>query len=354
MPVSHQLFGLLPNQTPVQLFTLTNANKMVIKITNYGGIVTSIQVPDKNGHLGEVNLGFEKLEDYLSEQPFFGAIIGRYGNRIAKGKFSIDDTEYTLATNNAENHLHGGHKGFDKMVWQAAPFENKETCGLILKYLSKDGEEGYPGNLACSVTYTLTANNALEISYQATTDKDTVLNLTNHCYFNLKDGGKTDCLDHQMQIFADAFTPVDKSVIPTGIIQSVKRTPFNFLKPKKIGERIERNNAQLKIGNGYDHNFVLNKKVKGNLEKVAKVVETESGRILEVWTTEPGIQFYTANWLDGSLTGHEGRIYQKRSAFCLETQHFPDSPNQAHFPSPLLRKNETYTSRTIYRFSVSK
>lgn len=351
MAISKQFFGTLPNQVSVDLFTLTNKHGMQVKVTNYGGIVTSIQVPDKNGLLGEVNLGFDNLNEYLAEtQPYFGAIIGRYGNRIANGKFTIDGQSYILAKNSASNHLHGGKKGFDKVVWQAEMMEKRNIPSLILTYLSPDGAEGYPGNLTCKVIYKLTNKNELQINYQATTDKPTILNLTNHCYFNLKDGGATTCLNHELRILADAFTPVDKNTIPTGEIKSVKRTPFNFLTPKKIGTRIDQNNPQLKIGNGYDHNFVL--KTATNLKKAAKVIERESGRILEVFTTEPGLQLYTANWLDGSLIGHHGIAYEKRSAFCLETQHFPNSPNQANFPTTILRPDESYHSTTVYKFSV--
>ncbi len=351
MSISKQYFGKLPNNSLVDLFTLTNRHGIQVQITNYGGAVTSIQVPNKNGLLGEINLGFEDLASYLQvDQPFFGAIIGRYGNRIAKGKFPLNGQIYTLATNNGGNHLHGGNKGFDKVVWQAMMIEKGGISSLVLNYTSPDGAEGYPGRLACQVTYTLTNKNELRIDYQATTNKLTIINLLNHCYFNLKDGGASTCLDHELRIYADAFTPVDENLIPTGAIKSVKRTPFNFLAPKKIGERIDQNHPQLKIGNGYDHNFVL-KKGEG-LRKAAKVVEPISGRILEVFTTEPGLQLYTANWLDGSLMGHNNIAYQKRCAFCLETQHFPDSPNQPDFPSTVLRPKETYQSTTIYRFSV--
>lgn len=351
MSISKQPFGTLPNNSSVDLFTLTNKQGMQVKITNYGGIVTSIQVPDKNGVLGAVNLGFDNLTDYLQkDQPYFGAIIGRYGNRIAKGQFTIDGQVYRVATNSIPNHLHGGNKGFDKVVWSAKMVEKRGIPSLVLSHTSPDGEEGYPGNLDCTIIYTLTNKNELRIDYQSTTDQPTVLNLTNHCYFNLKDGGASSCLEHELRIFADAFTPIDKNTIPTGVIKSVKRTPFNFLKAKKIGERIERNNKQLKLGNGYDHNYVLNKKE--GLKKAAKVVERESGRVLEVFTTQPGLQLYTANWLDGSMIGHHNTAYQKRSAFCLETQHFPDSPNQPDFPSTVLRPGETYQSTTVYKFSV--
>lgn len=351
MSISKQPFGTLPDNSSVDLFTLTNKHGMQVKITNYGGTVTSIQVPDKNGVLGEVNLGFDNLAAYLQKgQPYFGAIIGRYGNRIAKGQFTIDGQIYTVTTNSSPNHLHGGNKGFDKVIWKAKVSEKRGIPNLILSYISPDGTEGYPGNLTCEINYTLTNKNELRITYQATTDKPTILNLTNHCYFNLKDGGATSCLDHELRIFADTFTPVDKNTIPTGEIKSVKRTPFNFLKATKIGERIEQNNKQLKIGNGYDHNYVLNKKE--GLKKAAKVIEPESGRILEVFTTEPGLQLYTANWLDGSIVGHQSIAYQKRCAFCLETQHFPNSPNQPDFPSTILRPGEAYQSTTVYKFSV--
>jgi len=349
MPITKQVFGLLSDNTKIDLFTLTNKTGMQVQITNYGAIITSIKTHDKNGNLGEVNLGFDNLADYLEPHPHFGATIGRYGNRIASGKFTLEGQTYQLATNNGPNHLHGGHIGFDKMLWSAEMVEKRNIPSLVLKYLSKDGEENYPGNLACQVTFKLTNKNEIQIDYQATTDKTTLVNLTNHCYFNLKDGGATSCLDHELRIWADAFTPVDKTSIPTGEIKSVKRTPFNFLKPRKIGDRIEQGNPQLKMGNGYDHNYVLREKE--GLKKAARVVSKESGRILEVFTTEPGIQFYTANWLDGSLVGHNDIAYQKRCAFCLETQHYPDSPNQPHFPSTVLKAGEVYQSTTIYKFS---
>jgi len=288
----------------------------------------------------------------LQEQPYFGAIIGRYGNRIANGQFTLNGKTFSLAANNNGNHLHGGIKGFDKAVWTAKTVEKRNIPSLILSYLSKDGEEGYPGNLNCTITYTLTNKNELRIDYQTTSDQATIINLTNHCYFNLKDGGQTDCLDHELRIFADHFTPIDEKSIPTGEIKSVKRTPFNFLKPRKIDDRINRNNPQLKIGNGYDHNYVL--KESAGLKKAAKVVERESGRVLEVFTTEPGMQLYTANWLDGSLIGHNNRSYQKHCALCLETQHFPDSPNQPSFPSTVLEVGDVLESTTVYSFSVLK
>ena len=357
MPISQQHFGHLPNATTAALFTLSNKKGMQVRITNYGGIVTSILVPDRTGKLGEVNLGFDNLSAYLSEHPFLGAIIGRYGNRIAKGKFTLNGNAYNLAINNPPNHLHGGQVNFAKVLWQTKMVEKDGIPSLVLRYLSKDGEEGYPGNLDCTVTYTLTNQNELKIHYHALTDEPTVVNLTNHCYFNLKDGGKSDCLDHELQIFAESYTPVDDTAIPTGELKSVKRTPFNFLKPKSIGEHIDKPHPQLIIGNGYDHNFVLGKfgqLKKPALKKAAKVVERTTGRILEVLTTEPSLQFYTANWLDGSLIGHQGIAYQKRCAFCLETQHFPDSPNQPDFPSTVLLPGAVYDSTTVYRFSVGK
>ena len=349
MPIIKQVFGQLPDNTAIDLFTLTNKQGTQVQITNYGAIITSIKTHDKQGILGEVNLGFDNLADYLKPHPHFGATIGRYGNRIAKGQFILEGKNYTLATNNGPNHLHGGIIGFDKMVWSAKMVEKRNIPSLILTYISKDGEEGYPGNLACKVTFKLTNKNELQIDYQATTDKTTHVNLTNHCYFHLDNGGATSCLDHEVRIFADTFTPVDKTCIPTGEIKSVKRTPFNFLKPRKIGDRIHQNNPQLKLGNGYDHNYVI--RPKDGLKKAAKVVGPESGRVLEVFTTEPGIQFYTANWLDGSLVGHNDITYQKRCAFCLEAQHYPDSPNQTHFPSTVLKAGEQYRSTTVYQFS---
>ena len=352
MPVSLdcQPFGTIPPDESVYLYTLSNRNGMQVKITNYGGIVTSVQVPDKKGIPGEINLGFIQLSNYLKPHPYFGAIIGRYGNRIANAQFSLEHKSYQLTKNDAINHLHGGARGFDKVLWTPSTFTKDKSAGLILKYLSVDGEEGFPGNLSCQVTYQLTEENELEINYFATTDKVGVINLTNHCYFNLKDGGNSSCLQHEISIYADHFTPVDKNMIPTGEILPVKNSPFDFLSPKEIGRDIEKNNGQLILGNGYDHNFVLNQKQ--TFKKAARVYERESDRIMEVFTSEPGIQFYTANWLDGTLTGHGGRNYQKRNAFCLETQHFPDTPNQNHFPSTLILPGVPYESKTTYKFSV--
>lgn len=336
-------FGKTKEGQAVDLYTLTNANGMAVKITNYGGIVTSLKVPDKNGQLDDVVLGFDSLDKYLEGHPYFGALVGRYGNRIARGKFTLNGTEYQLAANNGENHLHGGIKGFDKVVWNAEIVKKENEVGIKLSYLSKDGEEGYPGNLSVVVIYTLTKNNELKILYEAETDKPTPVNLTHHSYFNLKGAGNGDILGHLMTFAADRFTPVDEGLIPTGELKSVKDTPMDFTVPKSIGERIDR------VKGGYDHNYVLND-WDGSLKQAAKVVEPTSGRVMEVWTTEPGLQFYTGNFLDGTITGKNGKVYQKHFGFCLETQHFPDSPNNPGFPSTILEPGEKYTHTTIYRF----
>lgn len=337
----------------VMLYVLSNKNHMTVKITNYGGIITSIMLPDKNGKIGDVVLGYDSLNNYLKNNPYFGAIIGRYGNRIAKGKFKLNGSEYTLATNDGPNHLHGGLKGFDKVIWKAEEIQKEDTVGLKLNYFSKDGEEGYPGNLNVTVTYKLNNNNELRIDYSAVTDKKTIVNLTSHSYFNLKDGGASSILNHELMINADKFTPIDSTFIPTGNLSSVENTPFDFRKFTKIGERINDNNEQLKFGLGYDHNFVLNNSEK-KLKAAAKVRENSSGRILEVLTTEPGIQFYSGNFLDGSIVGKNKIVYNYRNGFCLETQHFPDSPNHPSFPSTILEPGTEYTSTTIYKFCVEK
>ncbi|MCB9250297.1 MAG: galactose mutarotase [Ignavibacteriales bacterium] len=353
MEIEKKDFGKIDSTLSADVYTLTNKNGMSVSITNYGGIVTKIIVPDKNGKLGDVVLGFDKVKDYVNENPYFGAIIGRYGNRIAKGKFVVEGTEYTLATNNFPNHLHGGIKGFDKVLWNAEPFQNENELGLNLEYNSKDGEEGYPGNLKVKVIYTLTNNNELKIDYSAITDKATICNLTNHTYFNLKDAGASLILDHKLQIMADNFTPVDSTLIPTGQIESVINTPFDFTTPTKIGKEINNEAKQIKNGLGYDHNFVLNGEL-GKMKLAAKVTEDTSGRVLEVFTEEPGIQFYSGNFLDGTLTGKNNIVYKYRNGFCLETQHYPDSPNQPKFPSTLLKPGENYKTSTIYKFSIEK
>lgn len=343
MSIIKSNFGKTKEGQSVDLYTLTNANGMTVKITNYGGIVTSLQVPDKNGQLGDVVLGFDSLDKYLEGHPYFGALIGRYGNRIAKGKFTLNGTEYNLATNNDENHLHGGIKGFDKVIWNGEIVKKETEVGIKLSYLSKDGEEGYPGNLSVVVIYTLTNDNELKILYEAETEKPTPVNLTHHSYFNLKGAGNGDILGHLLTIHADRFTPVDDGLIPTGELKSVKDTPMDFTVPKAIGERINQ------VKGGYDHNYVLNG-WDGSLRQAAKVVDPLSGRVMEVWTTEPGLQFYSGNFLDGTITGKEGKIYNKHYGFCLETQHFPDSPNKPQFPSTILKPGEKYTHTTIYRF----
>ncbi|WP_420319756.1 aldose epimerase family protein [Flagellimonas sp.] len=344
-------FGTTKDGKKITHYKLTNQSGMSVDIINYGGIISSMEVPDKNGVFGDVVLGHDNIKDYEEKSDYFGCIVGRFGNRIAHGKFSLDSTEYKLFLNNNGHTLHGGQKGFDKQVWEAKSFENEDTLGVKLSYTSIDGEEGYPGNLKCEVTYTLTKDNALQIDYMAVTDKTTVINLTNHTYFNLKDGGNSSILDHQLQIDASHYTPVDEGLIPTGEIIPVAETPFDFRQPKPIGKNIAVDHVQLNYGLGYDHNYVLDK-TDNALEPISKVIEPESGRILEVLTTEPGIQFYSGNFLKGNITGKHGITYQHRTGFCLETQHFPDSPNQPHFPSTVLKPGETYQSTTIYRFKV--
>ncbi|HEY8224892.1 MAG TPA: aldose epimerase family protein [Pyrinomonadaceae bacterium] len=333
----------------VELYTLTNRNGVEAKITTYGGIVVSLKVPDKQGKLSDIVLGYDNLEGYLQDTSYFGALIGRYGNRIAKGRFKLNGTEYKLATNNGENHLHGGVKGFDKVVWHGRAAKTTNGVKLTLTYQSHDMEEGYPGNLFVTVAYTLTNANELRIDYSATTDKDAIVNLTHHSYFNLAGEGNGDILKHQLMINASRFTPVDPGLIPTGELRNVKGTPFDFLQPTPIGSRIDTEDEQLKIGRGYDHNFVINGP-SGVLRKAASVSEETTGRVIEVWTTEPGMQFYTGNFLSGK-PGKGGKPYQFRYGFCLETQHYPDSPNHPLFPTTVLKKGARYQSTTIYRFS---
>ncbi len=341
MKITKEKFGML-DTNEVYLYTLSNINGMTVKITNYGGIVTSILAPDKDGNLADVVLGFDNLQSYLDGHPYFGSIVGRYGNRIANGKFMIDGIEYTLATNNGPNHLHGGIRGFDKVVWESREKKFADRASLRLRYFSPDGEEGYPGNLRVMVTYTLTNNNELVIDYKATTDKATAVNLTHHSYFNLG-GTQDDALDHVLTISAHKYVEVNENLIPTGELKDVKDTPMDFSSPHSIGERIE------EVDGGYDHTYVLLNE--GNVMKVADVYDPESGRSMEVYTSEPGIQFYSGNFLDGSLTGKDGIVYNKHHGFCLETQHFPDSPNQADFPSSILKPGEEYSYTTIYKFT---
>lgn len=336
---------------PAQLFTLKNKNGMEVDITNYGGAITRLLAPGKDGQLADIVLGFDKLEDYQKDHPYFGAIIGRYGNRIAKGKFSIDGHDYTLAANNGANALHGGPMGFHKRLWQAKEIQREGYVGLELSRLSPDMEEGYPGNLQATVRYLLNNDNELHIEYEATADKPTVVNLTNHSYFNMKGAGNGDILGHELMINASAFTPVDSTLIPTGELRPVEGTPFDFRTPTAIGERVNADDEQIRFGLGYDHNFVLDRKGEG-LELAASVYEPTTGRFMEVLTTEPGLQFYCGNFLDGSNVGKGGVPYAYRTGFCLETQHYPDSPNQAAFPSTVLRPGEKYETRTVYRFSA--
>lgn len=327
----------------VSLYTLTNAKGMSVKISNYGGTITKILVPNKDGKIDDVVLGFDSLATYQRGCPYFGALIGRYGNRIAKGKFKLDSVEYTLATNNGPNHLHGGLKGFDKVVWDAKELSGKDSVGLELTYLSKDMEEGYPGNLTAKVTYVLNNNNELKIYYNAETDKPTVLNLTNHSYFNFS-GAKESILGHELTLYADSITPVDSTLIPTGEIKAVAGTPFDFTTPHKIGERIDQ------VPGGYDHNFVL--RHAPGMKLAAEVYDPASGHFMQVYTNQPGIQFYSGNFLDGTLTNSNGQKIEKHYGLCLETQHFPDSPNKPQFPSVVLRPGEKYNYLTIYKFST--
>ena len=346
-----QPFGSTTDGQAVDLYTLTNSQGMRATITNYGGIVTSLWVPDHDGNLGDVVLGYDNLDDYLASSPYFGAIVGRYGNRIAKGRFTLDGVEYQLAVNNGANHLHGGIKGFDKVVWDAEPYAEQNEVGLRLRYLSVDGEEGYPGNLTVNVTYALTDDNELKIDYLTETDKATVANVTHHGYFNLAGHGAGDILGHWVMIDASRFTPVDEGLIPTGELRNVANTPMDFRTPFAIGERIDADDEQIRYGGGYDHNWVLNGDA-GTLRLAARVSEPTMGRVMEVYTTEPGIQFYSGNFLDGSNVGKGGVPYVLRSGFCLETQHFPDSPNHPEFPSTVLRPGDRYQSTTIYKFLI--
>jgi aldose 1-epimerase len=349
MLIKKEPFGTLSDGTEVPLYTLVNDNGMAAEITPFGGIVVSLTAPDRDGEMDDVVLGFDSLDEYLDHNPFFGCLVGRYGNRIANGTFTLNGVTYTLAKNNGENHLHGGLQGFDKRLWSALARETAEGPALELSYLSPAGEEGYPGTLSVTVTYTVTSDNGLRIDYAATTDETTVVNLTNHTYFNLAADEAETVLDHKLMLNADAFTPVDETLIPTGEVRSVEGTPLDFRTPTQIGARIEVDDEQLGYGGGYDHNWVINGEP-GELRLAARVTEPATGRQMEVWTTEPGVQFYAGNFLDGTITGKGGQVYGHRWGFCLETQHFPDSPNKPQFPSTILRPGETYESTTIYRF----
>jgi aldose 1-epimerase len=349
--VSGADFGKMPDGTLVQIFTLTNVHGLEARICTYGGAVVSLKTPDKNGKMADIVQGFDTLDGYLDpKEPYFGALIGRYGNRIGHAKFTLDGKVYNLPQNDGANTLHGGTKGFDKVVWKPRLLPDG---GLELTYISKDGDQGFPGTLKAVVVYHLTNADHLRIEYTATTDKDTVVNLTNHSYWNLKGAGNGTILDHILTLYASKFTPVDSGLIPTGEIKPVAGTPFDFTKPTAIGARIDQNDEQLKLGKGYDHNFVLDR-VGSTPALAARVEEPTTGRVMEVVTTEPAVQFYTGNFLDGTLKGKGGHTYPQRAALCLETQHYPDSPNHPSFPSTELKPGQTYKTNTVYRFSVKK
>lgn len=364
MALSSLLSGCVPSHTPVgvsrapygqvdgksvSLYTLKNKNGLEAQITNYGGIVVSLKVPDRQGNFADIVLGYDSLASYIKATPYFGALIGRYGNRIGKARFTLNGTEYQLAANDGANTLHGGLKGFDKVVWDVD--STGPGAALTLRYTSKDGEEGYPGNLTVTVVYALTDSNQLRIDYAATTDKPTVVNLTHHSYFNLHGAGTGDILDHELFINADRYTPIDAELIPNGELRSVEGTPMDFRTPVAIGARINVEFDQLRYGKGYDHNWVLSR-YGGGLALAARLAEAKSGRVVEVWTTEPGIQFYSGNFLNGTNIGKGGVPYQYRTGLCLETQHFPDSPNKPGFPTTVLNPGETYKSTTVYLFKV--
>ena len=345
MYITNSQFGLMPDGERIEIFSLANDQAMEVRIINYGGIIASIKVADRDGKVDDVVLGHDSLEGYLNRSRYFGALIGRFANRIARGRFTLNGIGYQLAINNGHNHLHGGLRGFDKIVWEAREIDE----GVQLNYLSKDTDEDYPGNLNATVTYRLNDANELRIDYYATTDRDTIINLTNHSYFNL--AGSGTILNHELQIEADEFTPIDETLIPTGEIRNVKGTPMDFTSPTAIGARIGNHDQQLRFAGGYDHNFVL-RGDPGRLRTAARVYEPQTGRVMEVLTTQPGLQFYSGNFLDGTLVGKSGRAYTKHSGCCFEAQHFPDSPNQPDFPSTVLRPGEKYHHTTIYRFSV--
>jgi aldose 1-epimerase len=347
--VKQQPFGTRDGR-PVNLYTLTNSHGVEIHVMSYGGIITSIHVPDRKGEMADIVLGHDSLEGYTPNPPYLGAVVGRYANRIAKGTFTLDGKTYTLPKNDGPNTLHGGvTRTFDKVVWNGEELKGKNA--VAFSYLAKDGEEGFPGNLKIKVTYTLTNANELAIDYEATTDQSTVLNVSQHSYFNLAGQGTGDILNHEVMLNADRFTPVDATLIPTGDLTPVKGTPMDFTTPAKVGARIDDDYEQLKLGHGYDHNYVINRKGSG-LELAARVYEPTSGRVLEVSTTQPGIQFYSGNFLDGTVTGKQGQVYKRRYGFCLETQHFPDSPNHPEFPSTVLQPGQEYRSTTVFTFGV--
>ncbi|HSD26036.1 MAG TPA: aldose epimerase family protein [Vicinamibacteria bacterium] len=351
--IEHKPFGKTPAGEPVELFTFRRAGAPTVAVTSLGGHIVSILAPDRAGRVADVTLGYRDFAGYLGDTSYFGSLVGRYANRIAKGRFTLDGKTYNLAINNGPNSLHGGPTGFQKRVWTPKVVSGPDGDALELSYVSKDGEEGYPGTLTAKVVYSLRKDGGLAIDYTATTGAPTVVNLTNHAYFNLAGEGEGTILGHEMQIEADAYTPVDATLIPIGKLQPLEGTPFDFRKPVAIGARIDAADEQLKAGGGYDHNFVLRGKM-GELRLAARVREPKSGRVLEVFTTEPGIQFYSGNFLDGKVVGKSGKPYVHRGAFCLEAQHFPDSPNQPAFPSVVLRPGQTYRQTTIYRVTVQQ
>jgi aldose 1-epimerase len=353
--ISKAPFGSTGGQA-VDRYTLRNCKDMEVKILTYGGILQEINVPDRKNKIANVTLGFDNLEDYVTKSPYFGCITGRYANRIALGQFTLDGVTYQLPINNPPNSLHGGFVGFDKHIWAATPFTTSKTVGLVLEFTSPDGDQGYPGTLTTKVTYTLTQQNEIVMDYEATTDAPTIVNLTNHAYWNLQGEGTSAIYDHVLELNAPSYTPVDPTLIPTGAIDPVAGTPFDFTKATAIGDRIRNGDEQLVIGRGYDHNWVLDRPSPTDTKLIlaARVKEPDSGRVLSIYTTEPGIQFYSGNFLDGTLVGTSGHMYRQGDGFALETQHYPDSPNHANFPSTVLRPGETYKTQTIYQLSTKK
>jgi aldose 1-epimerase len=349
--LTQQPFGQSPDGEAIEIVTLSNLNGIEVRVMTYGGVIVTLRTPDRERRVDDIVLGHDDAAGYFTSAAFFGTLVGRYANRIAKGRFTLDGREYVLATNNGPNHLHGGRKGWDKAVWRPEAFNDRRGVGVTLTHTSRDGDEGYPGTVKATVTYTLKDADELQIDYVATTDKPTIINLSQHSYFNLAGTRAASILDHEVSINADRYTPVDAGLIPTGELAPVQGTPFDFRQPTAIGARIDQTHEQLERGRGYDHNFVLNRQRDG-LIPAATVYEPTSGRTLEVLTTEPGVQFYTGNFLNGTITGKGGVKYGYRAGFCLETQHFPDSPNRPNFPTPVLRPGETYRSTTVFKFGT--